>query len=167
MLTVFVGGHDRDTPYDPYHAGGSQPPIYYPHDNDGPKVLPPYTVAVGDRTTIYCNSESIQEKLSWRRVDGSPLPTGSRLNRNEGALVIERTTHEAAGFYECTVTENNYEYPISQTQLIVVELPSITFSPSMPLFVRSGDNVVIYCNVSGEQPIRVNWHNENHQPLSP
>jgi len=35
----------------------------------------------------------------------------------------------------------------------------------MPMTVRSGDNVVIHCNATGEQPIRVEWHTSDRQPL--
>lgn len=35
----------------------------------------------------------------------------------------------------------------------------------MPMTVRSGDTVEIYCNVTGEQPIRVHWHNEDFRQL--
>lgn len=37
----------------------------------------------------------------------------------------------------------------------------------MPLTVRSGEQVYIYCNATGEPPIDVNWHTEGHQALPP
>lgn len=37
----------------------------------------------------------------------------------------------------------------------------------MPLTVRSGDQIQIICNATGQQPIYVNWHNEGHQPFPP
>lgn len=46
-----------------------------------------------------------------------------------------------------------------------IDLPRITLYPEMPLTVRSGEQIYIYCNATGEQPIRVNWHNEGHQPF--
>lgn len=160
-----IGGHDRDTPYDPYFKPRPQPATQYPPTDIGPKILEPYKVAVGDKTEISCNIENWLQETSWRRVDGQPLPRGSHLSG--GVLVIDTTTHDAAGYYECTVNENNFEHPIAKTQIIVIELPRITFTPSMPMTVRSGENVGIYCNVTGEQPIRVHWHNENYRPLSP
>lgn len=46
-----------------------------------------------------------------------------------------------------------------------VDLPRINLYPEMPLTVRSGEQVSIFCNATGEDPIYVNWHNEEHRPL--
>lgn len=35
----------------------------------------------------------------------------------------------------------------------------------MPMTVRSGEFVRIYCNATGEQPIEISWHNEDQRPL--
>lgn len=58
------------------------------------------------------------KRTAWRRVDGQPLPRGSRLI--EGGFEIDSTPHEAAGFYECVVLDNNVEIPILQAEVIVV-----------------------------------------------
>lgn len=47
----------------------------------------------------------------------------------------------------------------------LTDLPRISLYPEMPLTVRSGEHVYIYCNATGEQPVYVNWHTEGHQPL--
>lgn len=45
-------------------------------------------------------------------------------------------------------------------------MPKISFHPPMPMMVRAGEHVQIFCNVSGEHPIRVRWHStDERQPL--
>lgn len=46
-----------------------------------------------------------------------------------------------------------------------IELPKITLQPEMPLTVRSGEQVYIICNATGDEPIYVEWHNEDRRPL--
>ncbi|XP_037037177.1 basement membrane-specific heparan sulfate proteoglycan core protein isoform X11 [Bradysia coprophila] len=134
-----------------------------PYQPEEPGRIEPYKVAIGDKTEMHCNIENQNKPTSWRRVDGRPLPRGSHLNG--GVLIIDVTAHDAAGFYECTVREQHDEIPVVRTEIVVIELPRITFLPSMPMTVRSGDTVEILCNVTGEQPIRVHWHNEDFRPL--
>lgn len=49
--------------------------------------------------------------------------------------------------------------------LIIPELPKISLYPAMPLTVRTGEHVYIYCNATGEEPIHISWHNEDRRPL--
>lgn len=100
---------------------------------------------------------------NWRRQDGRALPRSSILSG--GDLVIEHADYDAQGFYECYVNEIDGPAAIAVAEIVVVEMPRIFFSPSMPMVVRSGEYVEIYCNVSGEQPIHVKWHGENESPL--
>lgn len=37
----------------------------------------------------------------------------------------------------------------------------------MPLTVRTGENVLVHCNATGDEPIDVNWHSEDHRPIPP
>lgn len=46
-----------------------------------------------------------------------------------------------------------------------IDLPRISLYPEMPLTVRSGEQVYIYCNATGEEPITVSWHTEDQQPF--
>lgn len=128
-------------------------------------MLVPNKFILGERAELVCNIENVNGETSWRRVDGGPLPENSHLNG--GTLYIDETGEDAAGQYECTINQDGEVIPIARTELIIIRLPKITFHPSMPMTVRSGDNVVIHCNVTGDQPIRVQWHNENNRALPP
>lgn len=67
---------------------------------------------------MHCNIENQNKPTSWRRVDGRPLPRGSHLYG--GILVIDVTTHDAAGTYECTVREQGSEIPVVRTEIVVI-----------------------------------------------
>jgi hypothetical protein len=96
----------------------------------------------------------------WRRPDDLSLPPGTRIYG--GQLVIDNVNYDAEGLYEC-LAYDVYRRPFT---LLIANLrvvsgpPKITFTPSMPISVRSGDDVRIHCNASGEGPIRVYWHGE-------
>lgn len=117
---------------------------------------------MGESVEFVCEVENV-ETISWRRVDGRVLPRNSYLNG--GSLLIDETDEDAAGEYECSVEENGHVTPISRAELTINRLPKITFHPSMPITVKPGQNIRVFCNVTGDQPIRVQWHNENYRPL--
>lgn len=104
-------------------------------------------------------------RTEWRRADGRPLPYGARIYG--GQLVIENVREDAAGSYECLAYDQRRQPIILLfAQLVVVSgPPKITFSPPMPIVVKSGEDVIIYCNATGEGPLRVHWHGENGQSL--
>lgn len=35
----------------------------------------------------------------------------------------------------------------------------------MPIVVKAGEDVIIYCNATGEGPLRVQWHGEGGSDL--
>ncbi|XP_031635070.1 basement membrane-specific heparan sulfate proteoglycan core protein isoform X6 [Contarinia nasturtii] len=192
-ITVFVqpkrgdvGPHDKDEVIDsrpiqpdrpthsPYYPNSpNYPQPNYPPSGHRPDFSIPdrrpdnqpqqYKVAVGDQTKISCEIENINKRTSWRRQGGLPLPSSS--HSSGGDLIIEYTQQDAAGIYECVVHEPHATYPIVTTELIVVELPKIVLQPEMPLTVRSGEQVYILCNATGDGPIHVEWHSEDHRPL--
>ena len=105
-------------------------------------------------------------RTEWRRVDGSQLPYGASIRG--GQLVIENVRRDAEGTYECLAYDRNRR-PVTLVlaQIVVVSgPPKITLSPKMPMTVRSGEDVLIYCNATGEGPIYVKWHGENGADLS-
>ncbi|XP_058452453.1 basement membrane-specific heparan sulfate proteoglycan core protein isoform X2 [Malaya genurostris] len=145
-----------------------------PHDNDRDVYpRPPYTdrpqqhtykAILGERSELVCNEASSGARTEWRRSDGRRLPYGSI--PRDGHLIIESTGHDAAGLYDCVAHDiASSPTTIVQISLEVIEPPRITFSPTMPMIVRSGETVTIICNATGEQPIRVSWHGENGQSL--
>lgn len=105
-------------------------------------------------------------RTEWRRADRQRLPQGARIYG--GQLIIENVGYDAAGSYECLAYDSRRQ-PVTLllAQLVVVSgPPKIVFSPPMPIAVRSGEDVLIYCNATGEGPIRVHWHGEGGTRLS-
>lgn len=76
-------------------------------------------------------------------------------------MIIERATYNDAGQYECYVIHGSTQIPVGIADLVVVALPKITFYPEMPMVVRSGNHVIIYCQTEGDRPIDVSWHMED------
>ncbi|XP_059622285.1 basement membrane-specific heparan sulfate proteoglycan core protein isoform X2 [Phlebotomus argentipes] len=153
-----VGPHDRDYPGRPGTTYGSPS---YGDTGDFPQHT--YTVNVGQRAQLSCEVENPYQRTTWRRTDGHPLPRNANLS--DGTLIIERTGHDAAGRYECVMSDHDESYRIALAQVVVVDVPIITFSPPMPIVVRSGENIVIFCNATGEGPIHVFWHGVDYTPL--
>ena len=126
----------------------------------------PFRVQLGERAILTCTStDDHSRQTEWRRPDGRALPSNSRLDGDN--LVIESVQTDTAGSYECvTYDDSNRPIIVVVTDIIVVASPpSITFSPEMPISVRPGENVEIYCNAAGEQPMTVRWHGEDgHLP---
>lgn len=105
-------------------------------------------------------------RTEWRRADGRQLPHGARIYG--GQLVIENVRPDAAGAYECLAYDQVTRHPITlliATLVVVAGPPKITFSPPMPIVVKSGEDVIIFCNATGEGPLRVNWHSQGGFPL--
>ncbi|XP_055703570.1 basement membrane-specific heparan sulfate proteoglycan core protein isoform X3 [Phlebotomus papatasi] len=154
-----VGPHDRDYPGHSGSIYGNRPggavssePAYHT-----------YTVNVGQRAQLSCEVEDSFQRTTWRRTDGYPLPLTANLTH--GTLIIERTQYDAAGTYECIVVGTDSPLIIALAQVVVVDVPIITFSPEMPIVVRSGENIVIFCNATSEKPVEVFWHGVNYSPL--
>jgi len=88
------------------------------------------------------------------------LPYGAQIYG--GQLIIENVGYDATGKYECFIYDR-YRRPVTLllAQLVVVGgPPKIAFDPPMLITVRSGDDVMIYCNATGDGPIRVYWHGD-------
>lgn len=128
-----------------------------------------FTAYNGSSAILSCNPDGDPDQIenvrtSWRRSDRRPLPYN--VIESDGRLVIEMTTDEVAGRYECIVEDGEQPpYAHSIIELTVVYPPQITFHPPMPMTVLSGDDVQIVCEVSGEQPIHVYWHGVNDTAL--
>lgn len=90
--------------------------LHYTSEETPQRYLESYKVALGDKTEMHCNVEGMT--TSWRRVDGRPFPRGTHLY--PGIFVIDVTTHEAAGYYECTVREYDDEIPVVRTEIVVI-----------------------------------------------
>lgn len=160
-----------DTPPDVTENEGRYPRPGYPdhrdrnpHHNPQPSRFPPYKIQMNDRSLLSCQISGINKPTTWRRSDGKHLPRGARIEGTE--LIIESTQYDATGTYECIVDDGIQQpFPIAIAEIIVVDVPRISFSPMMPMRVRSGESVDIFCNATGEQPLYVDWHMEDYGPL--
>lgn len=102
--------------------------------------------------------------MRWTRLDGSPLPANSYNDQN--TLIITRVTDQNAGKYLCNAYDNHGSViTFHIAELVLVPIPHITLHPRMPIYVTANENVDIYCEVEGEEPIHVSWHAENNRPL--
>ncbi|XP_065079146.1 basement membrane-specific heparan sulfate proteoglycan core protein isoform X5 [Ochlerotatus camptorhynchus] len=154
---------DRDTHPRPGPSGSDRDTHPRPPYYDRPQKHT-YRAILGERSELVCNEASRGSRTEWRRSDGRRLPAGSVLR--DGHLIIENTGHDAIGMYDC-IAHDIAPAPttIVQIMLEVVEPPRISFSPVMPMIVRSGETVTIICNATGEQPIHIRWHGEDRQHL--
>lgn len=152
---------DRDRrPYPPPDHEGT------PVDGGSQTEQSAFTVHLGERAEFNCRGEDNLMRTEWRRSDGRDLPYGARING--GQLVIENVRNDAAGSYECVAYNSATRRPVTLlvARLVVVAgPPKISFSPPMPIVVKSGEDVLIYCNATGEGPLSVHWHGENGAQL--
>lgn len=147
---------------------------YPPPEPEGETIEQPrggkqtsFTVQLGERAEFNCNAEGNLMRTEWRRADGRQLPSGARIYGSQ--LVIESVRNDASGSYECLAYDQQSRRPVTlliANLVVVAGPPKITFSPPMPIVVKSGEDVIVFCNASGEEPIRVQWHGEGGQPLS-
>uniref|UniRef100_A0A182P409 Terribly reduced optic lobes n=1 Tax=Anopheles epiroticus TaxID=199890 RepID=A0A182P409_9DIPT len=158
-----VGGHDDD--YD-QPSRYPQPPQNRPPGGVSQPIAHTYKAILGEQSYLMCNEEFKNVRTEWRRSDGRPLPYGATVRG--GNLTIENTGYDASGTYDC-VTYPSPSQPVTVVRIMVqvVAPPKITFSPPMPMTVRPGDKVDIFCNITGDQPIDFRWHGEQGRPLPP
>lgn len=137
-------------------------PIEQPRPGDSSS----FTVHLGERAEFNCNAEDNLMRTEWRRSDGRALPHGARIYG--GQLVIENVRNDASGSYECVAYDHvsRRQITLLVARLVVVAgPPKITFSPPMPITVKAGEDINIYCNATGEGPLRVHWHGEGGYEL--
>lgn len=150
----------RTTTQRPRPPYPTSPPV------DVSQTMTRYPAHLGTRSLLACNLQGAPHiRTEWRREDPRyPLPSTAR--QYDGNLIIEDTDYDAAGVYECFgVNDDGSTFTLQKVELVVVAIPRITFSPTMPLVVRTGDNVVILCNATGEDPLKVTWHLEGGRYL--
>lgn len=120
-----------------------------------------YPAHLGHQSHLACSFEGAELRTEWRRENDARLPLTA--HQNDGNLIIEETGYDAAGIYECLgIDHTGRPVVLERVELFVLALPRITLSPEMPLVVRPNDQVVIFCNASGDQPLHIRWHTEDH-----
>ncbi|XP_067635534.1 basement membrane-specific heparan sulfate proteoglycan core protein isoform X4 [Eurosta solidaginis] len=176
-VTVDVRPRRGDAPDDSDVIRNPQYPYIYPPPSQQtqypparqPSYGPPqnvYRANEGDAVTLTCDLNNVPNvSTRWERVDGRPLPDNSYYDRN--SLIITRVEEQNSGQYRCNAFDNRgtvVTFVIAE--LVLVPIPHITFHPKMPIVVAPNDNIDIYCEVTGEQPIDVSWHTDNNRPLT-
>lgn len=169
-ITVDVSPRRGDAPDDsdverypygqPNQPASQQRPPYSPPQNV-------YRANAGDLVTLTCDLQDVPElQTRWERVDGRPLPVNSYYSRN--SLIIQQVKEENSGQYRCNALDpRGSVVTFVIAELVLVPIPHITFHPKIPIVVSPTENVEIYCEVTGEQPITVSWHTDNNRPLPP
>uniref|UniRef100_A0A182LXB6 Basement membrane-specific heparan sulfate proteoglycan core protein n=1 Tax=Anopheles culicifacies TaxID=139723 RepID=A0A182LXB6_9DIPT len=157
-----VGPYDDDM--DNPSRRPTQPPR--PMQPEHP-VVHTYKAVFGEEAHLMCQEQLRSAWTEWRRSDERPLPYGSIVTG--GNLTITNIGYDANGLYDCVTYAGSSSQPVTIVRIMVevVAPPKITFSPTMPMTVRPGDNVDIYCNITGDQPIDSRWHGEHGYPLPP
>uniref|UniRef100_A0A182W103 Basement membrane-specific heparan sulfate proteoglycan core protein n=1 Tax=Anopheles minimus TaxID=112268 RepID=A0A182W103_9DIPT len=137
------------------------------HRDPQPPFVHTYKAMLGEETNLMCQEELRSARTEWRRSDGRSLPYDSIVRG--GNLTIANTGYDANGMYDCVTYTSSSSQPVTIVRIMVevVAPPKITFSPTMPMTVRPGDKVDIYCNITGEQPIESRWHGEHGYNLPP
>lgn len=156
--------YPNQRPHDQYERT-DRPPPHWPQQPREPHEQQSHVSSIGGRVVLDCNIDNANVRRTWRRLDGRPLSRYAQQHRN--VLTIEVTTAADAGVYQCFEQRPGGlgDVLIVETEIVVHAIPAITFHPAMPLSVRAGDQVEIYCNVTGAEPIEVRWHAENLRPL--
>uniref|UniRef100_A0A0K8U515 Basement membrane-specific heparan sulfate proteoglycan core protein n=1 Tax=Bactrocera latifrons TaxID=174628 RepID=A0A0K8U515_BACLA len=148
--------HDGDVIRNPY-------PIYpRPPQYDPPQNV--YRANKGEAVRLTCDLGP-ELMTSWKREDGRPLPPNSYLEQR--SLIITAVEEQNSGKYICNAIDNRgtiVSFVIAE--LVLVPIPQITFHPNIPIVVTVNDNIDVYCEVTGEQPIEVSWHTDHNRPLT-
>ncbi|KAL9879193.1 terribly reduced optic lobes isoform 28-T30 [Glossina fuscipes fuscipes] len=177
---VYYPPHQPQPPYQPHPQPPHRQPTHYPPSYPTPPAYPPqspyhtptslpeniYRTKSGEDVQLTCNLTSYGPpvQVRWTRLDGSPLPANSYNDQN--TLIITRVTDQNAGKYLCNAYDNHGSViTFHIAELVLVPIPHITLHPRMPIYVTANENVDIYCEVEGEEPIHVSWHAENNRPL--
>lgn len=169
-----VGVHDND---DFDNDINNRQNIPYPHPdpeehiparpNDRTPARPStFNVHLNERAEFNCQGEGNIMRTEWKRADGRPLPRNSYVRG--GQLVIENVQHDSEGYYECIAYDQQTRRPIVLINAhlrVLAGPPKIVFNPPMPISVKSGEDVTIFCNATGEGPLRVHWHGEGGYEL--
>ncbi|XP_037895157.1 basement membrane-specific heparan sulfate proteoglycan core protein isoform X24 [Glossina fuscipes] len=177
---VYYPPHQPQPSYQPHPQPPHRQPTHYPPSYPTPPAYPPqspyhtptslpeniYRTKSGEDVQLTCNLTSYGPpvQVRWTRLDGSPLPANSYNDQN--TLIITRVTDQNAGKYLCNAYDNHGSViTFHIAELVLVPIPHITLHPRMPIYVTANENVDIYCEVEGEEPIHVSWHAENNRPL--
>ena len=147
-------------------------------------IRPPQdvTTLVGSDVNLECGiTGDPLPTVSWRRLDGLPMPPNSRtrtgdINRTGGLLRIERISASDSGHYQCTA-ENAVGSSSASAHITVLVPPtwdsssgtassSSTSSP-LPKEVRAypGQGISLDCPVNGSPKPLVYWHREGRSGL--
>ncbi|XP_071052422.1 basement membrane-specific heparan sulfate proteoglycan core protein isoform X15 [Onthophagus taurus] len=117
-----------------------------------------FTAYVNTKVEMTCRLENVpyQVRTKWVRTDGRPLPEGHYTTDTK--LIIRDVEASDAGEYQCITTDINGNHIFNQTaRLQVFAAPRVVLEPPTQI-VRPRDMVRIFCKVTGDQPITIDWH---------
>ncbi|CAI4227289.1 unnamed protein product [Auanema sp. JU1783] len=129
--------------------------------DEGPQISPPHQkVPTGDDVTIKCWVEgNPTAKLSFKRVDGTPLPFGS--SEHDGVLSIPNAQPADEGDYICLYHPASggspKETPISRLDVESTGQPPRPVATPPLQTVRRGTPARFVCVAHSSTPARVAW----------
>ena len=98
----------------------------------------------------------------WRRADGAPLP--DRHDDRGDTLYLISVDRNDAGVYVCEGfnPSGSIVFTVPTGEVRVSDPPRVHLEPPRQV-VRPGENPVITCHATGEQPIDITWTREGAQ----
>ncbi|KAJ7988928.1 hypothetical protein DPEC_G00314270 [Dallia pectoralis] len=111
-------------------------------------------VLVGESITLECSATGHpQPRVTWTKVDRTPLPTDARINITpSGGLFIQNVVQEDGGQYTC-LASNSIDTIHATAYIIVQATPRFTTTPQ-DQSVLEGHTVDFPCEASGyPQPV--------------
>ncbi|XP_074656307.1 hemicentin-2-like isoform X2 [Tubulanus polymorphus] len=119
---------------------------------------PPPVVSALERDVIdlYCiSSAKPVATVSWRRLDGKPMPTNHSYSNGNVHLYLINVAPSYAGEYECTVS-NWMGSKTSRTRVEIMTLPKFTKKPVDSTYVI-GDTARFECEATGNPTPTTEW----------
>ncbi|KAA0186981.1 Hemicentin 1, partial [Fasciolopsis buskii] len=110
----------------------------------------------GATFTVHCSAEGQPKPtLEWSREAGGLFRLGTSVDMATGLLTITDAKKEDAGRYTCTAT-NKISHDSKSVNVEIIERPTIHTSME-PILVKQNGQVLLPCQATGTQPIRVQW----------
>ncbi|XP_043237332.1 basement membrane-specific heparan sulfate proteoglycan core protein-like isoform X3 [Amphibalanus amphitrite] len=122
-----------------------------------------YRVPLNGRAELTCYVVDSKRDIliNWIRSDGREMPEQYLVR--DGTLYINNVQKEAEGRYTCIgLGASGTVLFEANATLRVIAPPKIQLDPVRQV-VQPGDNVLIYCSATGDQPITLRWAKQDGQ----
>ncbi|XP_037075728.1 basement membrane-specific heparan sulfate proteoglycan core protein-like isoform X4 [Pollicipes pollicipes] len=138
-----------------------RPPSPQPGDGGVQPSEDTYRVPLNGRAELVCYVAGSNRDvyINWIRSDGRDMPVDHLIR--DGTLYINQVQEDAEGTYTCLgLGVSGTVLFEAKATLQVIAPPRIQLNPARQV-VRPGDNAIIYCSATGDQPITLRWDKVN------